>query len=103
MKRRMVFMVVLALIAIGTFTVSGQPLDKPRRGFLSVLKEGQAVTIKEIAGRYEITVMDDVPLGHKLVEVGADYLTIQDIAGITETRIPTYSVKSIVRVKLPRR
>lgn len=40
--------------------------------------------------------------GHKVVEVGTDYVVIEDFAGITERRIPLYSISSIVKVKRPR-
>ena len=103
MRRPTVAIAALALVAIGTFTLVGQNPENSPPGFLSVLKEGQAVTVKDSGGRYEITVMDDVRLSHRITEVGTDFLVAQDLAGVTTTRIPTYSVKSIVRVKLPRR
>lgn len=77
---------------------SGQ--EKGRKGFLSVLKEGQAVVLKEAAGRYELTVMEG---GHKVIEIGPDYVVVEDLAGVTETRIPVYSIKSITRIKGPKR
>jgi hypothetical protein len=58
--------------------------------------------VKEVAGRFEITLMKDVKLGQHVIEVGADYLVIEDIAGVTETRIHVTSIKSIVRLKLPK-
>jgi hypothetical protein len=64
------------------------------------LKEGQGVVLKEAAGRYEITLMEG---GHKVIEVGPDYVVVEDIAGVTETRIPAYSIKSITRIKGPKR
>lgn len=93
-----------ALIAFAAFTVSGQAPTQPRQGFMSALKQGQAVTLKEVAGRIEISTLDDIPgpLGYKITEVGPDYLTVLDIADVTETRIPVYSIKSIVRLKLPK-
>jgi hypothetical protein len=53
--------------------------------------------------RWEITLMADVRLGHRVIEVGTDYVVVVDVAGVTETRIPIYSIKSIVRIKVPRR
>jgi hypothetical protein len=103
MKRSIILLGIVALVTIGTFTVFGQNPEKARP-FLSGLHEGQAVTLKEVAGRYEITVMDNMPgpLGYKIVEVGPDYLTVVDIAGVAETRFPIYSIKAIVRLKLPK-
>lgn len=93
-----------ALIAIAAFTVSGQAPAQPRQGFLSALKQGQAVSLKEVGGRFEISMIDDIPgpLGFKVIEIGPDYLTVVDIADVTETRIPTFSIKSIVRLKVPK-
>ena len=76
--------------------------DKPRQGFLLPLKKDQPVILKEIAGRFEISVMDvaSTPLTHKVIEVETDHLVVEDIAGIIETRIPIFSIKSIVTIKL---
>ena len=62
----------------------------------------QAVTLKAEAGHYEITTIENGPAGmsHKIVEVGSDYLVVVDLVGVTETRIPVYSIKSFVRLKI---
>ena len=101
----LVAFIALSTIALGTITVFGQAPVKPRQGFLSALKEGQSIMLKEVAGRFEISSFDDGPamLSHKVIEVGTDYLTIEDIGGLIETRIPTYSIKAIVRLKVPRK
>ena len=103
MNRPTFGLLLCAIIAVTSLPAPAQGQDKPRKGFLSVLKEGQAVTVKENGGRYEITVMDEVRLGQRITEVGADYLVVEDVAGVTETRIPVYSIKAIVRLKSPRK
>lgn len=105
MPRPLLALLLAAFLALGTITVFGQAPDKPRPGFLSTLKEGQSIMLKEVAGRFEISSFDDGPamLSHKVIEVGTDYLTIEDIGGLIETRIPTYSIKAIVRLKVPRK
>lgn len=90
----------LALLVVIPATGHGQ--DKPRNGFLTVIKQGQTVTLKENAGRYEITLLKNVPLGHTVIEVGPDYLVLEDAAGIVETRIHVTSIKAIVKVKTPK-
>lgn len=95
----------LLLLVLGTFVtltlpVAGHGEDKPSKGVLSALKEGQSVSLKEVAGRYDITLMPDVKLGNTVKEVGSDYPVVQDAVGLTETRIPVYSIKSIAIVKL---
>ena len=102
MTRPLIALFLSAFLVLGACPPTGHGQDKPRKGFLSVLKEGQSVSVKEVAGRYEIAVMKDVKLGHKVIEVGGDYVVIEDAAGITETRIPVYSIKSIVKLKVPK-
>ena len=105
MPRPILALLLAAFIAVFSVNVSGQAPDKPQKGFLSALKEGQSIILKEVAGRFEISSFDDGPamLSHKVIEVGTDYLTIEDIGGLIETRIPTYSIKAIVRLKVPRK
>ena len=74
MNRPVSILLLAALLTLGYFTATSHGQDKSRKGFLSVLKEGQTVVVKEFGGRYEITLMKDVKLGHKVIEVGADFL-----------------------------
>jgi hypothetical protein len=70
---------------------------------LGVLAKDQAVSLKDSGGRYEIVVYADGPgvLPYKVIEVGSDYVVVQDIAEVSEWHIPIYSVKAvnIVRTK----
>jgi hypothetical protein len=103
MNRSIGFVLLVAIIAIATITVSGQAPDKPKQGFLSALKTDQQVIVKEITGRYEITVMEGMPgpMTHKVIELNDEYIVVEDLA-MLETRIPIYSVKSIVTIRLPK-
>lgn len=92
--------VTAAVLLTAPATSHGQ--DKPRKGFLAALKEGQTVTLKENAGKFEITMMKNIPLGHKVLEVGPDFVVVEDAAGVTETRIPVTSIKAIIRLKIPK-
>jgi len=85
-----------------TIPATSHGQDKPRKGFLAALKEGQTVTLKENGGRYEITLMRNIPVGHKIIEVGSDYVVIEDAAGVTETRIHVTSIKAIIKLKIPK-
>ena len=101
MKRTILAVVAVCLLGLGSITTGQAPVQQ-RREFLAALKPKQSVLIKETAGRFTITTMDDdVPdtLSHKVVEVGTDFLTVEDIAGIHQTRIPVYAISSIVRLK----
>ena len=68
------------------------------------MKEGQSVNLKDVARRYEISTFDDglTVLSHKVIEVGPDFVTVEDIAGVAETRIPIFSIKSFVKFKVPK-
>lgn len=93
-------LVLALLLLVIPATSYGQ--DKPKKNFLSALKEGSVVTVKEVGGRYEITVMKNAPVGSKVLEVGTDYVLLEDPAGVIETRIHVTSIKSIIRLKLPK-
>lgn len=100
MHRSFFAALLCAAIVLACLSPSASGQEMGRKSFLSVLKEGQGVVLKEAAGRYEITLMEG---GHKVIEVGPDYVVVEDIAGVTETRIPVYSIKSIIRIKGPKR
>jgi hypothetical protein len=92
---------ITTILALGIFSALGQAPAQPR-GVLGVLHAGQAASVKESGGRYEISLFENGPemLGYKVVEVGTDYLVVEDIAGVSETRIPIFSVKSVVTLKV---
>jgi ABC-type enterochelin transport system substrate-binding protein len=93
-------LLVAALLLAVTATSNAQ--DKPKKTFLSALKEGQTIVLKENAGKYEITVMKDVRLGHTVIEVGPDYVVVEDVAKVSEIRIPVFSIKAIVKITVPK-
>jgi len=76
--------------------------DKSKKTFFSALKEGQIVTVKEVGGKYEITVLKNAPVGSKVLEIGNDFVVFEDPAGVLETRIHVTSIKCITRLKLPK-
>ena len=90
MNRLLLAVFLSAFVLAASFTTTGHGQEKTRKGFLSVLKEGQSVSVKDVGGRFEITLMKDVKLGQKVIEVGSDYLVVEDAAGVTETRISVY-------------
>ena len=100
MTRSLFAVLLCATFALACLSPVANGQEKGRKGFLSVLKEGQAVVLKETAGRYEITLMEG---GHRVIEIGPDYVVVEDIAGVTEIRISVYSIKSITRIKVNRK
>ncbi len=43
---------------------------------------------------------EEVPLGHKIIEIGDDFVVLEDLAEVTQTTIPVYSVKAVVRLNV---
>ncbi len=91
---------VIAIVVTASLHLRGQPAgggEQPKTALLDVLKPGQTVSVKEVAGRYEITVfMDTVrPLGHKVISVSRDHVRVRDITQIVDTLIPVYAVSAV--------
>ena len=87
------------ILAVG---VAAAPKAEPKKGLFAPLEVGQQVGLKEAAGGYTIRVMPGVPLGQKVVEVGSDYVLLEDPTGTTQTRIPVTAVRAVVVTKLPK-
>jgi hypothetical protein len=98
MRHSIPWFVAFVVVALAVrYASSDPPHDNKGSGVLSVLHPDQPVAVKKAGGRYEITVMPKVPgpLGHQVVEVGSNYLVVQDLVGVTETRIPIWSIKCV--------
>lgn len=96
---RFVGLIALVLVAIGA-TYNNE--NGSKSDFFSVLTKGQVVTVKEVAGKYELLIVKQAPIGSKVIEIGTDYVVVEDAAGVMETRIHVASIKCINRLKLPR-
>jgi hypothetical protein len=101
-SRRVLLHVLAAglVVTVLLSTATSQPTPAARRTIFSTLKVGQAVTLKDKGGLYEIGTVDDAErLTHKVVEIGDDYIAVQDEVGLTDTRIPTTAVRAVVQVR----
>lgn len=100
---RLTTIFLLLVCVAASFAASAQAPAERKSNFLAALKENQQVTLKETNGRYEISIVEGVAAvqGHKVTEIGPDYIVVQDIAGVTELHIPLFSVKAIIRLKMP--
>ena len=76
--------------------------DRNHTTFLDHLRPGQAVSLTDKDGRYEIGAFPPgiQPLGQNVIEVGQDYVVLRDLMGITDTIIPIYSIKSIKVIRI---
>lgn len=90
--------VVMGLAVVFSVHVADEP--KKPSGLFSTLKVGQTVTLKEEGASFSISYFDhETPLAHKVTEIGSDHIVLQNVAGMTETTIPIYAVKSVVKVR----
>lgn len=97
-------MKAIKLICVGFFLllfVGAVNQDRPKK-FLSRLKTGQIVSVKDVTGKYELIINEKAPVGSKVIEIGDDYLVIEDPSGLVETRIHVTSIKSIAKWQQPR-
>ncbi len=97
-------MKIIQLICVGFFLllfVGAVNQDRPKK-FLSRLKTGQIVSVKEVSGKYELLFQEKTPVGSKVIEIGDDYLVIEDPSGLVETRIHVTSIKSIAKWQQPK-
>lgn len=101
MKRQQIVVVTVALVALAA-AVAAAPKAEAKKGLFAPLRVGQQVGLKEAAGGYTISVMPGIPLGQKVIEVGTDYVVLEDPTGTTQTRIPATAVRAVVVTKLPR-
>ena len=82
------------LLALGA-----DEIKKPK-GVFSSLKVGQSVTLKDEGTGFTLSFFDEeLPLAHKVVEFGVDYVVVRDVVGVKESVIPVYAVKAIVKVR----
>ena len=92
---------ILILLLSGVLFVASGQAGKTH-GVLSVLHAGQSVSLADADGVYKLNLFEGGPevLGHKVVEVGSDFVVVEDIAGIQQLRIPVYSIKSVGITKI---
>ena len=87
---------LLPVIAVVLLTIGAA--DVPKKTVFSGLKVGQQVGLKDHGTAFEISVIDDVPQSHKIIEIGEDFVVLEDVTEVTQTTIPVYSLKAIVRL-----
>jgi len=93
---------ILFLLLAGLLLVASGQAPAKTHGILSILHAGQPVNLADAEGSYKLNLFEDGPevLGHKVVEVGSDFVVVEDIAGVQQLRIPVYSLKSVGITKI---
>ena len=92
-KTLFLFLIVALACCLNTPTVDAA--DNPKASVFKHLKKGQIVTLKDNGNNFSIQVLPNLPIGHKIVEIGADYLVIEDAASAFTFYIPVTSIKAI--------
>lgn len=93
--------VILLMIAVET-AIPQQParVSSPVTSILNRLKPGQAVSLKDAGGSYEIHVCHpdgfQFPLDYTVADVNGDYVVIRNKSEDTETAIPVTSIKALI-------
>lgn len=100
-QRTVIAMVAAAVLAV-VVSVAAAPKAEANKGVFAPLEVGQQVGLKEGASGYTISVVPGVQLGQKVVEVGTDYVVLEDPTGTTQTRIPVTAVRAVVVTRLPK-
>jgi hypothetical protein len=98
-----IFVVALAAVAVVPALIRAQagPAKPAAAAVFAGLRPGQTVVVKDFGDSYQITMAGSAtPPGYEIVEIGADYIAIKDIANLGLTRIPIYSVKSVVTMNI---
>jgi hypothetical protein len=104
MKRTTFLLLAASVLAVVAMQSWGAPApNAEQRGMASKavlldrLKPGQAVTLDDKQGRYEIGILPENirPLSHSVIEVGQDYVVLRDLVGVTDRFVPIYSIHCI--------
>jgi hypothetical protein len=90
-------LILILAITLGTYLNDStlDAADNPKASVFKHLKKGQIVTLKDNGHNYSIQVLPNLPIGHKIVEIGSDYLVIEDAASAFTFYIPVTSIKAI--------
>lgn len=87
------------VIVVTAVSLGANEARKPS-GLFSGLKVGQSMSLKDEASTFTITFFEpDLPQSQKVIEVRDNFIVVRDFAEISETTIPIYSAKAIVKVK----
>ena len=91
----------LGILLIPVVLALGADEVKKPRGVFSKLRIRQRVTLKQEASGLTVSFFDgeEAPLPHKVIEIGDDFIVVEDIANTRETTVPIYALRSIEKVR----
>lgn len=94
-KTSLLFLTLAITLGIYLHSSTVDAADNPKASIFKHLKKGQIITLKDNGHNYSILVLPNLPLGHKIVEIGSDYLVIEDSVSAYTFYIPVTSIKAI--------
>jgi hypothetical protein len=97
-----VLSMVLVVALILTLRGGAEQKEERKAGLFAPLAKDQIVALKEVNGFYQIIASEGNVTGQKVVEVGDNYLALEDQTGLTQTRIPVTSIRSVIVSKVPK-
>ncbi|MBM4035598.1 MAG: hypothetical protein FJ291_27980 [Planctomycetes bacterium] len=90
----------LAAAAMAVVVAFAQEPARPAGGVLANLRVGQNVAMADAGPAVQLTAFaQERPGPYKVTELGADFVVLQDLAGLNEHRIPLYAIKMVTHVK----
>jgi hypothetical protein len=90
----------LGVVVVAVAVVLGADETKRPKGVFSAFRVGQSVSLRDEGSAFTITFFEpELQQSHKVIEIGDNFIVVRDIAEITETTVPIYAVKAIVKVK----
>jgi len=101
MKRTVWLIAVpVVLAAVAVVAAYAQEPARPAGGVFAGLRVGQNIAMADAGAAVQLTVFAvERPGPYRITELGADYVVIQDLAGLNEHRIPITSIKMLTHVK----
>jgi len=90
---------LVAIVALVAAVLGADETMKPK-GIFSALKVGQSVSLKDEGAAFSITFFEpELQQSHKIVEIGDNFIVVRDLAEVTETTVPIYSIKAVVKIR----
>lgn len=102
MSRRVMLLAAVPLVLAAAVAVlwAQEPGRAAPAGVFAALRPGQSVALREVGSAYHLTTfVQEVQGPFKVMELGADYIVLQDVVGFQEHRIPIYAVRGVTHVR----
>ena len=93
-----IWIVLLLVVVASAF---GAEEEKKPSGIFSELKVGMYVKLIDHGNSYSISYFEkEIELANRVIEIGDNFVSVRDVAGVKEIRIPVYAVKGVEKVRI---